>query len=72
MKLEVDKVLCTGHGRCHVNASEIFRLDDDGYNADRGGVIDVPAAQETAAMFGLRSCPEAAIRVLADGSSPSS
>jgi ferredoxin len=71
MKLEVDKVLCTGHGRCHVNASEVFRLDDDGYNADRGGVVEVPAGQETAAMFGLRSCPEAAISVAGEGPPPS-
>jgi ferredoxin len=63
MKVEIDQVLCSGHGRCYTLAKDVYRLDDNGYNADRGSVIDVPADRQAAAMLGLRNCPEAAISI---------
>jgi ferredoxin len=66
MKVHIDGELCSGHGRCYANAMNVFRLDDNGYNADRGSTIDVPPGIESAAVFGLRSCPEAAISIVED------
>lgn len=63
MKVKIDHK-CTGHGRCYVLAENVYRLDDDGYNADRGSVIDVPPGEEKAAMVGLKNCPEAAIELV--------
>ena len=63
MKFDIDDELCSGHGRCAILAAEVFRLDDDGYNADRGAIIDVPPEREVAGLRGMRACPEAAISV---------
>jgi ferredoxin len=64
MKLKIDGELCSGHGRCYVLAPEVYELDDDGYNAHRGSVIDVAPGLEEAALLGLKNCPEAAITVV--------
>jgi ferredoxin len=64
MKAKIDDKLCTGHGRCFVLASEVYDLDDDGYNAQRGSVIDVSSGQEDAAHLGAENCPEAAITLI--------
>jgi len=64
MKMKIDEVLCTGHGRCAKYAPNVFVLDDDGYNAQRGAVIDVPAAEEDRARLGMKSCPERAITLI--------
>jgi len=64
MKVRVDEELCSGHGRCHVNAEDVFRLDDNGCNADRGSTIDIPEGADKDALFGLRSCPESAISIV--------
>ena len=61
MKMKIDPELCTGHGRCAHYAPNVFRLDDDGYNIDRGSVVDVPAGEEKNAILGMKSCPERAI-----------
>ena len=66
MKAKIDDKLCTGHGRCFVLAPEVYELDDDGYNAQRGGVIDVNPAHADAARFGAENCPEAAITLIED------
>lgn len=63
MKAKIDE-LCTGHGRCCVLAGEVYELDDDGYNAHRGGVIDVGPGDEEAARLGAEVCPEAAISLI--------
>ena len=44
----------------------VFILDDDGYNADRGNEIDVPAGEEENAKRGMKSCPERAITLVAE------
>jgi ferredoxin len=36
MRVKIDGEHCTGHGRCAKYAPNVYRLDDDGYNADRG------------------------------------
>jgi ferredoxin len=66
MKAKIDGELCTGHGRCCAVAPEFYRLDDNGYNADRGKTIDVPAALQAAARLGAARCPERAIRIIED------
>ena len=61
MKMRIDEELCTGHGRCAHYAPKVFRLDEDGYNADRGSTIAVPEGEEKLALMGMKSCPERAI-----------
>ncbi|MES2492440.1 MAG: ferredoxin [Pseudomonadota bacterium] len=65
MKVYIDEVKCTGHGRCAKYAPNVFRLrDEDGYNADVGLTIDVPAGEEGNAQLGVKSCPERAIIIV--------
>lgn len=66
MKARIDGELCVGHGRCSVVAPEFYRLDDNGYNADRGTVKDVPASLTAAARLGAARCPERAIKIIED------
>jgi len=71
MKVHIDEIKCTGHGRCAKFAPNVFTLDDeDGYNIDRGQTIAVPADEEASARLGLKSCPERAITIVehVDGS----
>jgi len=44
-------------------AGDVYRLDDNGYNVDRGGTIEVPPGLEESARLGVRVCPEGAITV---------
>ena len=53
MKAKIDGELCTGHGRCCAVAPEFYQLDDNGYNADRGKTLDVPAGMQAAARLGV-------------------
>jgi ferredoxin len=64
MKVEIDSELCSGHGRCNTLAANVYRLDDQGYNADRGTVIDIAPELVVSAGVGMRSCPEAAISII--------
>ena len=64
MKAKIDGELCSGHGRCFVLADEVYDLDDDGYNAHRGEIVDVSAGNEDAARIGADNCPEAAIKLI--------
>ena len=66
MKMRIDFENCTGHGRCARFAPNVYRLDDDGYNVDRGSVIEVPAGEEKSAKMGMLSCPEKAITIAED------
>jgi len=63
MKARIDGELCTGHGRCANYGKNIYRLDPNGYNIDRGKVIEIPPDQEEAATLGATNCPEGAITV---------
>ena len=64
MKIKIDGELCTGHGRCWVVAKEFYQLDDNGYNADRGKTLSVPAGLEATARLGAGKCPERAITII--------
>jgi ferredoxin len=65
MRIEVDRGRCTGHGRCWTLAPDSFEADDDGYCATESIVIDdADEAAVTAALRGVRSCPEHAIRAV--------
>jgi ferredoxin len=64
MRVRIDGEHCTGHGRCAKYAPNVFKLDSDGYNADRGSEIDVPAGEEANATRGMKSCPEQAITLV--------
>lgn len=62
MKIEIDAEMCSGHGRCQAAAPELYKLDYDGYNEERGrGPIEVPPGLEKAAEAGEWACPESAI-----------
>lgn len=61
MRYLVESDLCTGHGRCYSLAPEVYDADDDGFNADRGAVIEVQQDSEANAVLGAKSCPERAI-----------
>jgi ferredoxin len=63
MKVKVDGALCTGHGRCYSLAPDVFDPDDEGYNAERDTMIDVPEEHEEATRIGAHACPEGAITV---------
>ena len=66
MKVKIDADLCTGHGRCAVVAPAFYKLDDNGYNVDRGKTLDVQSDLESAARHGARRCPERAISLIED------
>ena len=63
MKVVVDTVLCTGHGRCYALAPEVFGADDFGHCEI---LIAEPliAAHAAQAKLGAENCPERAISVL--------
>lgn len=63
MRAKIDGEICSGHGRCAKYAPNVYELDSDGYNAQRGSTIDVPAGEEANAQRGARSCPERAIAI---------
>jgi ferredoxin len=64
MKYVVDPALCCAHGQCYALAPDVFTAADDGYNAEAGNTVEVPAGQEEAAREGAMACPESAILVL--------
>lgn len=66
MKARIDGELCTGHGRCAAVAPEFYVLDDNGYNAQRGKTMEVPATMAAAARLGAARCPERAITIIED------
>jgi ferredoxin len=59
VRVKIDLEICSGHGRCHAKAAEVFALDEDGYAA--AAEIDVPTELEAIAKVGIKSCPERAI-----------
>jgi ferredoxin len=67
MKAKIDAVLCTGHGRCYAYADQVYDLDDNGYNAARGQVVEINSGQEAAARLGAENCPERAITFEIEG-----
>jgi ferredoxin len=68
VKITVDGNACMGHGRCMAMAPEVYVLDDLGYN--RMDTFEVARGLEEQARRGAMSCPESAIAVTEDGTSP--
>lgn len=66
MKVKIDEVLCSGHGRCEFYASEVYSLNEDGYNTQVGQIFTVPDGMEEKAVLGAANCPEQAITVIED------
>jgi len=64
MQVKIDALLCSGHGRCAVLAPDVYKLDDNGYNADRGKTLDIAPGHEAAARKGAKLCPERAITLI--------
>jgi ferredoxin len=62
----VDEAMCSGHGLCSALAPGVYTLDDEGFNAEVGQTLEVPAGQEEAARLGARSCPDAALAIIED------
>lgn len=66
MRLCVDADACTGHGRCYTLAPQLLDSDDEGYVTIRGASIEVPEDLRELAEEVEGSCPEGAIRLVAD------
>ena len=64
MKIRIEKAQCVGNARCHAVSAELFPLDEDGYIASEGFVVQ--AGEEQAARRGARACPERIIYVEED------
>lgn len=64
MKMRIDAELCTGHGRCARFAPHVFRLDDNGFNADCGQTLTIAPEYDEEAAMGMKSCPERAITII--------
>ncbi len=64
MRISIDAGLCSGHGRCYAVAPGIYASDDEGYCAQRGSELDVPAGLEAPARAGVDACPEGAITIV--------
>lgn len=71
MKAVVDPNLCSGHARCNATAPEVFELDDLGYAAlASGGDATVAPGHEQAARDGALACPERAITLIGQTTTP--
>ena len=60
MRLEIDKELCQGHGRCYSLFPQLFVADERGFGTVRNDVS--PAAEEGDRVVQL--CPESAISIV--------
>lgn len=63
MKYVVDPALCCAHGQCYAVAPDVYEAAEDGYNAEAGNTVEVPAQLEESAREGAMACPESAILV---------
>jgi ferredoxin len=63
MRIRIDAELCVGHGRCAAAAPDVFALDAEGYNSDRGRVREIAPEHIESARRAIRMCPEGAITV---------
>lgn len=60
IRIEIDRELCGGHGRCAELLGDIFELDADGFSTVRRE----PRADELAELERVaRLCPELAISI---------
>ena len=62
MRVEIDRLRCTGHGRCYSLAPRVYTDDEDGYGTVLGdGTVPDELVDESES--GANSCPEQAISV---------
>lgn len=61
MRIQVDEIACTGHGRCYALAPEVYAPDDHGHCVLV--VAEVPPGLEEQARAGAAGCPERAITI---------
>ena len=66
MRVAVDEVTCTGHGRCYALAPDVFGPDEFGHCAILVANGIVPAGLMDQARVGHDNCPEQAITVVDD------
>lgn len=64
MQVRIDPDRCEGHGRCQVNAPEVFRLDAEGYGQVH--LEDVPEDLRPKVERAIRVCPRQAIAWVTD------
>ena len=64
MRYLVDPALCSGHGACAAVAENVYKLDDQGFNAITATAVEVPPGLEAEAQEGADACPDEAIRIL--------
>jgi ferredoxin len=63
LRIELDRAVCTGHGRCYVLAPDVFAPDDAGNGTVLRPVVD-SAGDCAAASLASDSCPEGAITLI--------
>jgi ferredoxin len=61
VRVRLDEVKCTGHGRCYVLGPDVFGEDDAGRCVLR--TTDVPSPLADQARAGEQNCPEGAISI---------
>lgn len=61
MRLQLDRSICAGHGRCYAEFPDLFDFDDDGYGVVREG--DVEEKWDGEAALAAGRCPERAISI---------
>ena len=62
MKIIVDRERCQGHALCAAQASDVYELDETGYNCM--GQFEVKPGKEEDAKLGASWCPEDAISII--------
>jgi ferredoxin len=60
VRIDLDRSVCTGHGRCYALVPDLFEPDDAGNGTVRHEVVDT-AADRAAASTAADNCPEQAI-----------
>ena len=64
MKVQVDRSICVGHGRCQVFAPEVYTEDERGHCLIERE--EVPPELKERARLGAGNCPEKAITIFED------
>lgn len=59
MRVRVNRQICSGHALCQAACPEVYGSDEMGYCVIANP--EVPPELESAAMEGLRRCPEGAL-----------
>jgi ferredoxin len=65
MKIDVDRKRCQGHGRCYGLAPDVFEPDEEGYVALMV-TGELPPTSVPDARLAVDTCPESALRLVAD------